>query len=161
MSVTGQIVATYTGPRKVMRRLLTMPFNEGRALAIALAGCGVIFVGQWPRLAREAHMQDEEIYPLIGGALLGWMFIMPLVLYLLAFISHLIAQAASGEGAAYGARLALFWAMLASSPVMLLCGMIAGFVGPGPGLTLVQLLWLLVLLWVWLASLYEVNWSAK
>ncbi|MBC7180364.1 MAG: YIP1 family protein [Roseovarius sp.] len=54
---------------------------------------------------------------------------------------------------------ALFWAFLAASPLILLHGLVAGFVGPGPGLQAVGLLWLLVFLWFWVSGLIEAEWS--
>ena len=159
MPVTTDIVASYRGPRAVMRRLLAMGQNEGRALAILMAGCALTFVGQWPRLAREAHLTGQELNALLGGALLGWLFIAPLAFYALAFLSHLIARAFGGAGRGYGARLALFWAHLAAAPLLLLHGLVAGFIGPGPGLTAVGVVWCTVFLWFWLVTLHEAEWG--
>jgi hypothetical protein len=160
MPVTTDIVASYRrGPRPVMRRLLAMGPNEGRALAILMAGCGVTFIGQWPRLAREAHLGDQALNPLMGGALLGWLIIAPLVFYVLALASHLVCRVAGARGDAFGSRLALFWAYLAASPLLLLHGMVAGFIGPGPPLTVVGAAWLAVFLWFWLSNLREAGWG--
>ncbi|NHQ74720.1 YIP1 family protein [Roseovarius gahaiensis] len=161
MPVTTDIAATYKGPRAVFRRLLAMDQNEGRALALVMAACVVVFVGQWPRLAREAHLNEQELNPLLGGALLGWVFIMPLVLYALAFVSHLLQRGFGGQGDGYTSRLALFWAFLAASPLMLLNGLIAGFVGPGPGLKLVGVIWIVIFLWFWLSNLREAGWGTS
>lgn len=161
MPVTTDIVASYRGPRPVMRRLLAMPVNEGRALAILMAGCLVTFIGQWPRLAREAHLTEQELNPLLGGALLGWVFMAPLAFYLIAFVSHLVSRAFGATGSAYGARLALFWAFLAASPLLLLFGLVAGFVGPGAGLKAVGVVWIAVFLWFWLSNLREAGWGAS
>ncbi|MEO0865918.1 MAG: YIP1 family protein, partial [Pseudomonadota bacterium] len=57
-----------------------------------------------------------------------------------------------GKGSAYGARLALFWALLASSPLVLLHGLTAGFVGPGIELQFVGFVWLVVFLWFWIGG---------
>ncbi|MBZ0123482.1 MAG: YIP1 family protein, partial [Roseovarius sp.] len=73
MPVTTDIVASYRGPRAVMRRLLAMGPNEGRALAILMAGCAVTFIGQWPRLARDAHLLEQELHPAMAGALMAWL----------------------------------------------------------------------------------------
>lgn len=155
MSALNDIVATYGGPRRVIRRLLDNGVNEPRALAILLAGCLVVFVAQWPRLARLAQLEGQELNPLLGGALLAWLFIMPLVLYTLALISHWVLRALGGQGQPYGARIALFWALLATAPIMLLWGLTAGFVGPGPALTMVGVVWFSVFLWVWISGLAE------
>jgi hypothetical protein len=159
MPVTRDIVATYRGPRRVVRRLLDMGVREDRALMILVVACIVVFVAQWPRLAREAHLTDQALNPLLGGALLGWLFIAPLLFYVLALVSHGVARLARGHGTAYGARLALFWAFLAASPLILLHGLMAGFVGPGAGLQLVGLIWCGVFGWFWLSGLYEAEWS--
>ena len=159
MPVTTDIVASYRGPRAVMRRLLALREHEGRALAILMAGCLITFVGQWPRLAREAHLSGQELNPLIGGALLGWLFIAPLAFYALAFLAHLICRALGGSGSAYAARLGFFWAWLAASPLLLLHGLVAGFIGPGPGLTGVGALWCAVFLWFLVSNLREAGWG--
>ena len=156
MSAVRDIVATYGGPRRVIRRILQAGAREDRALVILLAGCGVVFVAQWPRLARQAHERGEQLDMLLGGALFAWLFLMPLVLYTLALISHWLLKALGGKGQPFGARIALFWALLASAPVMLLWGLTAGFVGPGPALSLVGATWVAVFFWVWLSGLTEV-----
>lgn len=160
MAVTRDIVASYRGPGRVVARLLQMGRREDRALAILMAACAVIFVAQWPRLAREAHLNPEvELNMLLGATLLAWIMIAPLMMYVLAFVSHLIARALRGRGSAYGARIALFWALLASSPLILLQGMVAGFIGAGPALTLVGLIWLVIFGWFWLAGLRQAEWG--
>ncbi|MEY8831223.1 YIP1 family protein [Sedimentitalea sp. XS_ASV28] len=155
MSVTSDITATYRGPRRVMRRLLSMGEREDRALVILMGACLIVFIAQMPRLSREAHLTGQELNMLLGGALLGWIFLAPLLLYALAALSHLIARLIGGRGSWYGARLALFWSFLASTPVLLLHGLVAGFIGPGPGLQAVGLIWLVVFAWFWIASLLQ------
>ncbi|MDT8329095.1 MAG: YIP1 family protein [Roseovarius sp.] len=159
MPVTRDIVATYRRPRRVVRRLLDAGPREDRALVILLAACGVIFIAQWPRLAREAHLTGQELNPMLGGALLAWIFIAPLILYTLALISHGLARMLGAKGTGYGARVALFWALLATSPIMLLHGLVAGFIGPGPGLQVVGLIWLSFFGWFWVAGWLEAEWS--
>ena len=118
-----------------------------------MAGCVLAFLSQLPRLAREAHLSGEELNPMLGGALFAWLFIAPLMFYLIAALSHLVAKLFKGQGDWFGARLALFWAFLAASPLMLLNGLTAGFVGQGPALTLVGFVWFMAFLWIWLSSL--------
>ncbi|MGR3374077.1 YIP1 family protein [Pseudooceanicola nanhaiensis] len=157
MSAITDIAATYRGPGGVLRRLLARGQREDRALAILMAGCALVFVAQWPRLAREAHLTGQDLNPLLGASLLGWIIIMPLVLYLLAGVAHIIARVLGGRGSFYGARLALFWALLAASPLLLLHGLVAGFIGPGPQLVLVGALWCAVFLWFWLGGMVAVE----
>ncbi len=158
MAVTTDILACYRGPRAVMRRLLARGENEGRALAILMGGCLVTFVAQWPRLAREAYLTGAELNPLIGAALLGWLFIAPLLFHGLALAGHLVARVLGGSGSLHASRLALFWAFLAASPLLLLHGLVAGFIGPGAELTGVGALWAAVFLWFWLSNMREAGW---
>lgn len=159
MSVTTDIPATYKGPRKVFARLLSMGAREDRLLVFLIVGCVLTFVAQMPKLAREAHLTGQELNMLLGGALLGIVFIAPLLLYVLALVAHWIARAAGGQGDAYRARLALFWAFLASSPLILLNGLVAGFIGAGAALNLVGALWCAVFLWFWISGMIQGYWT--
>lgn len=161
MAVTTDITATYRGPRKVIARLLAMGPREDRLLAFVMGACTVMFIAQMPRLAREAHLTGQELNMLLGGALLGLIFFAPLGLYALAWISHLVARLVGGQGASYQGRLALFWALLASTPLLLLNGLVAGFIGPSPALTSVGAIWAVVFLWFWLSGLIEAYWGAR
>lgn len=155
MAVTTDILASYRGPGRVVARLLAAGQREDRALAILMAGCVLVFVAQLPRLAREAHLAGQELNPILGGSLLAWVIIAPLLFYILAALSHVIARVFGGRGGWYGARLALFWALLASTPVLLLHGLVSGLIGPGPGRDAVGLIWLAVFLWFWLSGLWQ------
>lgn len=155
MSLIADITATYRGPRRVIRRIVAGGAREDRALAILMAGCLLVFVAQWPRLAREAHLAGSELSLQLGGTMMAWLFIMPLFFYLLALVSHWALRATGGQGTAYAARIALFWALLASGPLMLFWGLLAGFIGQGPGLHVVGAIWLAVFLWVWVSGLLE------
>lgn len=136
-----------------MRRLLAAGPREDRALAILMGACLILFVARWPALARQAHLQEAELNMLLGGALLGTMFLVPLLMYALAGLTHLAARALGGRGPSYNARLALFWSLLASSPLILLNGLVAGFIGPGLQLQIVGAAWFGVFLWFWIAGL--------
>ncbi|MBY6004633.1 YIP1 family protein [Salipiger bermudensis] len=153
MSLSREILATYRGPGKVVARLLSQGPREDRALMLVMAACALFFIAQMPALSRQAHLEDTELNPLLGGALLAWLVLAPLLFYLIAFLSHLVAKLFGGKGSAYGARLALFWALLAATPLVLLNGLVAGLMGPGLQLTIVGLVWFAVFLWFWLSGL--------
>jgi hypothetical protein len=156
MAISTDITATWRHPGRVMRKLLSMGRREDRAVAILIAACFIIFVAQWPRLSRAAF--EDPSVPLdarIGGALFAWMFVAPLLAYLLAAISHGVARLLGGRGSWYSARLALFWALLATTPAWLLHGLMAGFIGPGPALQWVGLVVLVVFLTIWSFALRE------
>jgi len=159
MPVSTDIVATYKGPGRVMRRQLAMGENEGRALAILMGACTLVFISQLPQLARQAHLDEVELNPLLGAALFSWLFIAPLLLYAVALISHWIAKLFGARGTAFGARLALFWSFLASAPLLLLNGLVAGFIGPGVEMTIVGVVWWAVWVVFWALSLREAEWG--
>ncbi|MEZ5768145.1 MAG: YIP1 family protein [Paracoccaceae bacterium] len=131
------IAEAYRRPAPVFRRRLGEAPREDRALAVLMAACLMVFVAQWPRLQRLAFETGEDFEPLVGGALFAWLFVMPLVAYALGTLTHVIARMLGGQGSAYAARFALFWALLVASPLWLLSGLVAGFIGEGPQLALV------------------------
>jgi hypothetical protein len=156
MPVSTDILESYVRPRQVFRRKLEGGTHEGRALATLIGACLLIFVAQWPGLARAAHV--DPAIPLdarMGGALLGTLFLLPPIAYAVAALSHLAARAFGGTGSFFSARLALFWSLLAVSPLMLLQGLVRGFIGPGPALTVVGLAVLATFLMFWVTSLFE------
>ncbi|SLN71708.1 YIP1 family protein [Ruegeria meonggei] len=161
MPVTSDIVATYRGPGRVVQRLLDLGRREDRALVFVMGFCVVAFIAQLPSLARRAHLEGLELNMLMGGALLGSVIILPLFFYVLAFVSFGAARLVGGRGSAYGARVALFWALLSSTPLVLLNGLVAGFMGPGPALTLVGIVWLGIFVWFWLAGLVQAQRQAE
>lgn len=134
MSVVLDIVRTYRSPREVMTRRMGFE-REDRAIATLMAACVLIFVAQWPRLSREAYLDGSDFQMALGATLFAWVFVMPLVLYAVAALTHVLAKVLGGQGSWFRARMALFWALLAAAPMWLLSGLVAGFVGPGAGLT--------------------------
>lgn len=157
MALTTEIVRTYRSPRTVIRRHLAAGRREDRAIAYLMAACLIIFVAQWPRLQRAA-MFDPDAPPLdaqIAGALFAWLFIMPLAFYGIAALSHIVARLLGGQGTWWGARIALFWTLLATAPLMLLYGLVAGMIGPGLELQITGAVTALAFLVIWGVSLRE------
>ena len=152
MALTTDIAATYRRPGAVARDKIATR-REELALAYLMLGCGLVFVGQWPKLQRDAYLAGEDLQPLIGASLFAWIFAAPVLLYLLAALVHLAARAARRPVGGFGSRMALFWALVAASPLWLLNGLTAGLVGPGPALSLVGLVAVGAFVWFWIAGL--------
>lgn len=162
MSVTLDILRSYSAPRRTLRRRIRATGREAQALAVLMAGCAVMFVAQWPVAARMAH-EDGSI-PLdarLGGALMGWVIIAPLAFYALAALAHLAARVFGGRGDWLGARAATFWALLASGPLWLLNGLTAGFVGPGVAANITGTLATLALLGFWALGIRVAGWPEE
>lgn len=154
MALSSDIVATWRGPGKVIRRFLGYGRQEGRALSFLLIACVLYFIAQMPWQAREAHLDDTV--PL--QARLYWsgflfVFLMPLALYAMAGLIALLARVARLPIGGYAVRLTLFWALLAAVPAGLLAGLVAAFNGPGLELQITVVIWLAAFLWIWLAGL--------
>ena len=152
MALTGDIAATYRRPRAVAQGKIATG-REELALIYVTLGCGLVFVGQWPKLQRDAYLGGVDLQPLIGASLFAWVFAAPVLLYLLAWIVQQIARLLRRPVGAFGSRMALFWALVAASPLWLLNGLVAGMVGPGPALTLVGGLAAGAFVWFWAAGL--------
>lgn len=160
MSVTNDIARTYVRPREVFRRRFGAGPREDRAIAVLMAACALIFVAQWPKLARKAHFEETvSLEALIWPTFYAWIFVAPLALYGLAALTHVVARVLGGQGTWFRARLALFWALLAASPLWLFHGLVAGLVGPGASLSLVGLLALGAFVVFWGVGLAEAEWQ--
>jgi hypothetical protein len=160
MAVSRDIAASYLRPRAVFARLLGQGTREDRALVFLILACALIFVAQWPRLARAAHLDPSvPLQARLGATLLVWVFVVPLVMYALAGLSHGLAQIFGGRGDWFSARLALFWALLVASPLWLLNGLVAGFIGPGPILDGVGFIALVGFLLFWTVNFWQAEWG--
>ena len=156
MTITTDILRAWRHPRVVIREKLRGGVREDRALAVIMAAGALLFVAQWPILSRAAHLDPETpLEARLGGALMACLFVLPLLGYFVAQISHLIARLFGGKGSAFGARLALFWALMAVTPAMLMQGLLAGFLGQAPVVIGAQLAVLAGFLWMWTSMLVE------
>ncbi|MEZ5779836.1 MAG: YIP1 family protein [Paracoccaceae bacterium] len=153
MAVSDDILATYRRPKAVIGRLLSGAADEGRALAYLIAALVVAYVAQWPGLSRAAHLDPSQpLTQRMVGSFLAILAMLPLF-YAVAALSHIIARAFGGRGSYFRARISLFWALLATSPLMLLQGLATGFAGAGPGVNLLGAAVFAVFLWFWFSGL--------
>lgn len=155
MTVTTDLVRTWRRPRAILRQHLARGKSEPFALSFLLIFLVLAFIGQWPGAARAAYFAGEpSAWPRILPTAYGLLAAIPF-LYALAALGHLAARAMGGQGTWYGARIALFWALAAVGPLMLLQGLVSGMVGPGPSLTALNLLIAAAFLWLWATLLHE------
>lgn len=154
MSTAQTILQSYPRPRHVARSYRDAGADDGLALSWLITAALLFLVAQMPGLSRELHLAgtSDQFYPQALGRAFGVMT-GALLCYGLAALSHLIARALGGQGRWLDARLALFWSLLAASPLVLLHGLVAGFIGPGVELTTISVLTALGFLWIWANSL--------
>lgn len=152
MSIVRDILRSYHVPADVVRERLAVS-GEAQALGILAISCLLIFIAQWPRLARLAHLDPTiELNARIGGALLAWIFVMPLIFYILSGLVWLVFRAFGVRLGGLSVRFPLFWALLAAVPLWLLHGFFAGFLGSSILTDLVGLAVLCAFLFVWVVG---------
>ncbi|PYE81295.1 hypothetical protein [Pseudoroseicyclus aestuarii] len=153
MAVTADIARTWRRPGQVLSGLLGQGAREDRALMYLMTGCALVFVAQWPRLARVAALTEVGLDRLIGYEVLAWLFVWPLAFYVLAGALWALLRLVRLRISAFAVRLALFWGWLAATPAALLYGLQVGLNGYGPGAHVLGLLWLGAVLLFWGAGL--------
>ncbi|MDO5369576.1 hypothetical protein [Paracoccus sp. (in: a-proteobacteria)] len=152
MALVPRILQTWRRPGAAVRGMTGI--SEAGLLALLLGTMAVYFVAQWPAHARAAALDPSvPLQARLGGALLATLFLMPLVVMTMALVMQLLLRAFGTRIEGFESRLALVWALAAASPMMLLQGLTQGFMGPGPALTLVNLLAGAAFLVFWIAGL--------
>ncbi len=157
MSVTTDIVESWRRPQTVVRRLLARGGSEAFVLTFLMIFLLLAFTAAAPNLARQA--EADPTVPLIQrfyAMALGLLATLP-VWYGLAAISHLVARALGGRGAHYGARLALFWALVVVSPAMLFHGLVLGMAGGSTFTSALGAAVAIVFVVIWMLMLREVE----
>lgn len=155
MAVTTDIVQGWLRPRLVLRRHLARGTSEAFAFSLVFVFLLLAFVAQWPPTARASFDAGEaSALPRMLAIALAVFATLPLW-YALAALGHLVARLFGGKGGWYGARIALFAALVAVSPLMLLQGLVAGLIGPGPGLVAVRVVVGAGFLYIWISMLIE------
>lgn len=147
MSIVQDILKTYRVPRQVFSGLLAGDISESRSFAILMGGCVGTFVASWPALARQAHLESKDVTDLMGGALLAWVFIMPLVFYVLAMMLWGLQRLLMGRARMDQMRIVLFWSFFAALPFMFLHGLVRGFIGAGAAQNIVGFVWFVTIVW--------------
>ena len=150
--IAPRVLASWRRPGRVVRGL--SPMSEGAMLAVLMGAMLVFLIAQAPGHARAAAL--DPAVPMAGrmaGALTAVLLMMPLVAYVVASLVALASRLTRWRLAAEDSRLALFWALLAVAPAMLLSGLTEGFSGPGAALTLTRVVAGLGFLVIWGAGL--------
>ncbi|MEH6522601.1 YIP1 family protein [Sulfitobacter sp.] len=162
MALTQDIMATYKGPGRVVSRFLAQGRNEVRGLLFLLIAGVLMFVASTPYQAREAQLNpDVPLAARIYWSAFLYVFMMPIFVYLFALVIWCLARVARRQVTGFEIRFTLIWALLASTPVILLMGLTAGFIGTGLQLQIVGYIWIAVFGWFWAAGLLTADGSIK
>ena len=157
MPITADIMESWRRPRVVMRRLLARGTSEPFALSLLFTFLLLAFAAGAPFAAREAALTPQ--IPLIQRLFAAFLVLLATIpfWYLLAAIGHWMARLFGGTGSYYAARLALFWALVATAPAMLLQGLVQGLLGAGSAGIASGLFTITAFLTFWALLLHEVE----
>lgn len=155
MSVVADIAESWRHPRRVMRRHLARGRSEPFAFSLLMVFLLVVFIACWPSAARVSAFDPAipvsvQLLPLALGVLT-----LISVLYPLAALGTLGARVLGARVSWYGGRMALFWALVSSAPVVLLTGLVAGLIGAGLQLNVLTALTVVAILVFWVINLTE------
>ena len=163
MSTVAAILRTYRAPREVIKTHRASGADEGTGLTWLFVACILFFVAELPELARQSHLEGGDV-PVSGLALptfYGTVLLAPIMFLLIAAASHLIAKVLGGQGVWLDARLALFWSLLAVTPLVLFQGLVAGLIGPGSAYNAATILVTIAFLVIWINGLYALEYRQK
>ena len=150
--IVPRIAQSWWAPGRVVASLRGTP--ERVLIVILMAAMLIFWVAQAPGHARAAHLDPSvPLDARLGGALLAVVFMMPLVAYVVAELVAFASRLTPWRVSSADSRLALFWALLAVAPAMLLSGLTLGMAGPGAALALTRAVAGIGFLVIWGAGL--------
>ena len=141
MSVVSNVLYTYRSPSKAFERMYARPDSEATSLGYLMGACFLTYVAQWPYLARQAHLEEFNLQTSLAASLLAWLLIAPLLLYTLALVLYFFHKFFKGSKSSAQIRTGLFWSFLAATPIMMLFGLVKGFLGDGTAESIVGFFW--------------------
>jgi hypothetical protein len=124
-----EIINAYGGLRASMRQQLNRAPGEEHLLAVLVYGCFVVFLSFLPRLLATDLSQTPD-QSMAAGVIMWFfvvMFFLPLVLYGVAWVSHIVAKAFGATSSSKDARHALFWSLAVLSPILIAKAMLTSF----------------------------------
>ncbi len=160
MSVVGDIVTAYRNPVAVVAGQAEKGVNEPQTLFFGMLFGFLSFLAQLPVLSVQADREGHPLFALAAANLVAFLFFLPLMLYLLAGLSHAILARFGGAASWAQSRRALFWSALVSAPLILLSGLAAPVL-PHPLVVAVQLVTGAVFFWQWIACQFYFEFQAE
>lgn len=160
MSLVRDIIGSYRSPRKTVRAQLNAGVREEVNLFYVMMFGLMNFVSQLPNIAKTAATTSQSLAGLTAQQFVASVFMMPLMLYVIAAVVHMIMRVFNSK-ATYGeARRVLFWAALVTVPFVLILGIVSAFFSLNVTLA-VSILTLLVFCWQWTYGLTESEFPAQ
>jgi hypothetical protein len=92
VSVLTDIKLAYYKPRNVMKRQISSGIKEEQTLFFAILFGLLSFLSLLPAIAKHAYLTNESLSALAAAQFISSVFMMPLLMYGIAAISHLILK---------------------------------------------------------------------
>jgi hypothetical protein len=159
MSLVGDIASSYSSPATVAAGQDEDGLSEPQTLFYGMLFGFLSFLAQLPALSVIAGHEGLPLSALAAANLAVFLFFLPLMLYILAALAHVILARFGGAASWGQSRRALFWAALATTPLILLTGL-SEPVLPGGLVLALQLATGAVFLWQWISCLFYFEFKA-
>jgi len=140
-----------------MKRYLEDGIREEQTLFFAILFGLLSFLSLLPALAKHAFLTNESLSALAAAQFISSVFMMPLLMYGIAAVSHLILKYFGGQGDYIGARRALFWAALVTTPAILLTSIVEAYFSEIS--TILSVITTMIFVWQWVSNLKELEFN--
>ena len=140
-----------------MKRYLEDGIREEQTLFFAILFGLLSFLSLLPALAKHAFLTNESLSALAAAQFISSVFMMPLLMYGIAAVSHLILKYFGGQGDYIGARRALFWAALVTTPAILLTSISEAYFSEIS--TILTVITTMIFVWQWVSNLKELEFN--
>ena len=140
-----------------MKRYLEDGIREEQTLFFAILFGLLSFLSLLPALAKHAFLTNESLSALAAAQFISSVFMMPLLMYGIAAVSHLILKYFGGQGDYIGARRALFWAALVTTPAILLTSVAEAYFSEIS--TILSVITAMIFVWQWVSNLKELEFN--
>lgn len=140
-----------------MKRHLDNGIREEQTLFFAILFGLLSYLSLLPALAKHAFLTNESLSALAAAQFISSVFMMPLLMYGIAAISHLILKYFGGQGDYVGARRALFWAALVTTPAILLTSIAEAYFSEIS--KILSVITTMIFMWQWFSNLKELEFN--
>ena len=146
--ILSRLMRTWRNPARVMRAQASL--SESGLMVVLFLAMALTFLAQLPVHQRMVIL-DPSI-PSEGwafGTLVGLILAALLAYGLAALVTLVLRRRISG----HASRVALFWSVLAVSPLVLLAGLGEGYLGAGPAVTVLRYFAFAAFMWFWISGI--------
>jgi len=156
MALISDILESWRSPRKVIRRHRARGRSEPFLFTFLFVFLLLAVVSVAPFLARAAAIEAKPFPPYLLAACFGAVVAVPFF-YAMAALGHLTARLMGGKGGFYDGRLAMFWALVTTTPALLLYGLVRAMAAESPAVPVLGLLVFVIFLGFYSVMLREVE----